>query len=208
MRVGLDLLTSPLRCARVQIVNSTDESFAMIQSNESAEARELGLLEAITSEPEIRQADLATKLGVAVGTVNWLLKRMGSKGWIKVRRIGRWRWNYILTPVGLAEKARLTRQYLDHSMTVYRQTRAWAREQVAEMKQRGFRSVSVRVVGDSNSDLGDVCRLTCVEHGMKVLPSPEASVPSFEVDGLRLTVDWPQTDGDAQRDGGRERATT
>jgi len=75
-------------------------------ASRSVDPRELELLEVLAEEPEVRQVDLATRLGVAVGTVNWLLKRLAAKGWIKIRRIGRWRWSYILTPKGLAEKAR------------------------------------------------------------------------------------------------------
>jgi hypothetical protein len=49
---------------------------------------ELQLLEALELEPETTQA------GVAVGMVNWYLKRWTAKGTIKVKRIGRWQWCY------------------------------------------------------------------------------------------------------------------
>jgi DNA-binding MarR family transcriptional regulator len=45
--------------------------------------RELGLLTEIERDPDITQAGLATKLGVAVGTVNWHLKRLTAKGYVK-----------------------------------------------------------------------------------------------------------------------------
>jgi len=80
----------------------------MMTGKNSDELRELELLEALVEDPEVRQVDLATRLGVAVGTVNWLLKRLASKGFLKVRRIGRWKWRYLLTPRGMSEKARLT----------------------------------------------------------------------------------------------------
>ena len=60
---------------------------------------ELQLLEALEAEPETSQADLAAKVGVAVGTVNWYIKRWSAKGYIKVKRIGRWRWRYLLAPI-------------------------------------------------------------------------------------------------------------
>jgi DNA-binding CsgD family transcriptional regulator len=41
--------------------------------------RELSLLEQVERDPDINQATLATQLGVAVGTVNWHLKRLVSK---------------------------------------------------------------------------------------------------------------------------------
>ena len=55
----------------------------------SEKQRELELLEALEEEPETSQADLAVKVGVAVGTVNWYLKRWAAKGYVKIIRIGR-----------------------------------------------------------------------------------------------------------------------
>ena len=40
----------------------------------------LQLLEALEADPETTQADLATRAGVAGGTVNWYLKRWSAKG--------------------------------------------------------------------------------------------------------------------------------
>ena len=89
---------------------------------------ELQLLEALESNPETSQADLATRAGVAVGTVNWYLKRWTAKGLVKVKRIGRWQWRYLLTPKGMAEKADLANRYFQASMRIYRQTRTDARQ--------------------------------------------------------------------------------
>ena len=49
-------------------------------------ARDLQLLEHIEIDPDISQASLAANLGVAIGTVNWHLKRLVAKGYVKVRR--------------------------------------------------------------------------------------------------------------------------
>ena len=43
---------------------------------------ELRILEVLAEEPRVRQVDLAVRLGVAVGMVNWLLKRLLAKGYI------------------------------------------------------------------------------------------------------------------------------
>jgi hypothetical protein len=72
----------------------------MDKQTDSEEIRNLRLLEALAEEPEIRQVDLAARLGMAVGTVNWLLKRLTAKGYVKVKRIGQWHWRYLLTPPG------------------------------------------------------------------------------------------------------------
>ena len=50
------------------------------------ELRELTLLENIENDPDVNQSTLATQLGVAVGTVNWHIKRLIAKGYVKVKR--------------------------------------------------------------------------------------------------------------------------
>lgn len=155
--------------------------------------RELKLLEAIEEEPEARQVDLAARVGVAVGTVNWLIKRLAAKGYIKVKRIGRWRWRYLLTPKGFAEKARLTQRYLRESMRLYRETRQEARRMLAKIRKKGY--TQVRIEGEPENDLVDVCRLTCLEQGIAIVRSEDA--PLLRVAGRELTLEWPEGgDGD------------
>ncbi len=89
--------------------------------------RELLLLEQIEHDPDVTQATLASQLGVAVGTVNWHLKRFVSKGYVKVKRAQRRKLRYIITPEGLAFRARLTVNYVDSSMRLYRKTRSRVR---------------------------------------------------------------------------------
>ena len=49
--------------------------------------QDLQILEQVERNPDITQADLATRLGMAVGSVNWYLKRLINKGYIKVRQM-------------------------------------------------------------------------------------------------------------------------
>ena len=79
---------------------------------------ELRILEQIEQEPETTQSDLAARLGVAVGTVNWYVKRLVKKGHIKVTRLQRRRLRYLITPDGITEKTRLAMEYVQVSMYV------------------------------------------------------------------------------------------
>jgi DNA-binding MarR family transcriptional regulator len=63
--------------------------------------RELEMLEQIERDPDISQASLAAQLGVAVGTINWYIKRLIAKGYVKVKRAQRRKLRYIITPEGL-----------------------------------------------------------------------------------------------------------
>jgi DNA-binding MarR family transcriptional regulator len=133
--------------------------------DEAGEAQHaLGLLEEIGRDPDTTQATLASRLGVAVGTVNWHLKRLIAKGYVKVKRAERRKLRYILTPEGLALRGRLTVAYVERSMALYRQAREDARHALALAREKGYRSVSV----DGDGDIADVARLTCLEQGMPI----------------------------------------
>ncbi len=91
------------------------------------ELHELGLLEEIAQDPDTTQSTLAARLGVAVGTVNWYLKRLVAKGYVKVKRAERRKLRYILTPEGIALRAQLTLNYVENSMALYRRVREQSR---------------------------------------------------------------------------------
>jgi len=151
----------------------------------SKDIRELELLEALAVKPEARQVDLAARLGVAVGTVNWHLKRLAAKGYIKVKRIGRWQWGYILTPKGMTEKARLTMSYIRSSMSLYREVRGQCRNLLQQVMKAGYREV----VLDGEGDLVDVCRLTCFEQGVHpLMDHTQGEVPILRIQGRQIVL--------------------
>lgn len=127
--------------------------------------RELVLLEQIEHDPDVTQASLAAQLGVAVGTVNWLIRRMIDKGYVKIKRAQRRKLKYIITPEGLAFRAQLTVNYIDTSMRLYRRTRQHVRELLLEVKKANYSTIYV--VGEG--DIADIIRLTCLEQGVMVL---------------------------------------
>src|SRR5574339_1145223 len=136
------------------------------------ELRELTLLENIESYPDVNQSTLATQLGVAVGTVNWHLKRLIAKGYVKVMRAERKKLRYIITPEGIALRARLAVDYVERSFTLYRRTRQKVRERLQEVKSAGYDRV--RIAG--KGDVADICRLTCLEQGVSVVTDKNAPV--------------------------------
>lgn len=151
-------------------------------------ARELGLLEEIERDPDTTQASMADRLGVAVGTVNWHIKRLIAKGYVKVKRAERRKLRYIITPEGIAERAKLTIAYIENSMLLYRQTRQQALQVLHLAREQGFNQVMIQ--GDG--DIADVCRLTSIEQGMSVLESgEEGSVAVILIDGRELILKDP-----------------
>ena len=152
-----------------------------MESNE--ELRELTLLEQIENNPDVNQSALATQLGVAVGTVNWHLKRLIAKGAVKVSRAERKKLRYIITPEGLALRARLAVNYVEQSFSVYRRTRQRVKDHVTKIRKAGFDSV--RIVG--SGDVADICKLTCLEQGIAVVSSKQA--PALILDGYKIRLE-------------------
>jgi len=138
----------------------------------------LHLLEQIESDPDITQVTLKERLDVAVGTVNWHLKRLVSKGYVKVKRAQRRKLRYIITPEGIALRTHLTVNYIETSMDLYRRTRQRVRELLVQVKQAGFESVCV----EGEGDIADICRLTCLEQGIRTVE--KAALASSATDEL------------------------
>lgn len=152
-------------------------------------ARELSLLEHIESNPDITQANLADQLGVAVGTVNWHIKRMVAKGYVKVMRAQRKKLRYIITPSGVALRARLTVEYLERSLHLYRKTRERVTELLEEARLAGFDSVRLDVQRKGPDDILDICRLTCLEQNITVVE--EGPAPVLAVRGAKVELRMP-----------------
>jgi DNA-binding MarR family transcriptional regulator len=149
--------------------------------------RQLRILEALERDPNTTQARLAAQLGVAVGSVNWYLKRLIRKGYVKAKRMERRRLKYLVTPQGLALKARLTSQYMEASLRVYRELRQAARETLAQVHSKGYTAVSV----DGKDEVMEIFRLTCLEEGVRVEKDQAAAVPEVRLENTEFVVVWP-----------------
>lgn len=145
--------------------------------------RELSLLERIEDDPDVNQATLATQLGVAVGTVNWHLKRLIAKGAVKVSRAERKKLRYIITPEGIALRARLAVDYVERTFSVYRRTRQRVKDHIGKVRHAGYDRI--RIVG--SGDVADICRLTCLEQGISVVA--DKSVPALVLDGYKVHLE-------------------
>jgi DNA-binding MarR family transcriptional regulator len=147
---------------------------------------DLTILEQIEQNPDATQATLAGHMNVAVGTINWHLKRLIEKGYVKVHRLERKKLRYIITPEGIALRARLTVDYIQSSFNLYRTVRVRVLEGLDQVKQAGFHTV--RIVGDG--DVAEVCRLTCLEQGVAVVEDTDA--PALVIHYLKVFVEWKE----------------
>jgi EPS-associated MarR family transcriptional regulator len=84
-------------------------------------------LKALQENPGVTQRTLAKEVGINVSTINFCLKALVEKGWIKMGNFSnnpdKLSYAYLLTPTGVAEKAVLTRRFLQRKMAEYEKLR-------------------------------------------------------------------------------------
>ncbi len=151
-------------------------------------SRDLIILERIEQDPDATQASLAAHLGVAVGTINWHLKRLIAKGYVKVRRVERRKLRYIITPDGLTLRARLTIDYIQTSFRLYRQIRTRVLAVLDELRKSGVRAVRL----DGDGEIAEVCRLTCLEQGIAIVE--DSNAPILRVNNLKVILETESSD--------------
>ena len=95
------------------------------QDNPVQEELRLRVMRVLESNPKATQREIAEELGVSLGGINYCIKALVDRGWLKLnnfaksnRKLG---YAYILTPDGLSEKAKITGRFLKRKMAEYEQ---------------------------------------------------------------------------------------
>ncbi len=82
----------------------------------------------LQENPDLTQRELAEKLGISVGGLNYCIKALMEKGWVKMRNFAnsknKFGYVYVLTPSGMAEKAAITNGFLRRKMGEYEALKA------------------------------------------------------------------------------------
>lgn len=143
---------------------------------------EYSLLDEIGRDSMVTQATLSNRLGIAVGSVNWYIKRLINRGWVKVSHLNRTRLKYDLTPEGMAIFTQRAYNYARDSLKVYSSLRKKAKALVAELKQKGID----RVYLEGDDEAIDILRLTCIEAGIRLDESPNGAILKVEGQDYRL----------------------
>jgi len=83
----------------------------------------LDLLRKLKSNPHCTQRELSQEMGISLGKVNYCLQKLTKKGWIKLTNFSRssnkMGYAYLLTPIGIEEKSRLTFSFLKRKVIEY-----------------------------------------------------------------------------------------
>lgn len=82
----------------------------------------------LQDNPDLTQRELAEKLGISVGGLNYCLKALMAKGLVKMKNFAdsknKFGYVYVLTPTGMAEKAAITQRFLCRKLDEYEALRA------------------------------------------------------------------------------------
>ncbi len=106
-------------------------------TNQELEYRALKTLE---TNPELTQRQLAEELGISLGKTHYLIKSLINVGWVKLDNFqksnNKWGYAYLLTPMGIAEKAAITARFLIKKQHEYNALRDEIAQLQAEVRSQ------------------------------------------------------------------------
>lgn len=101
------------------------------------------LMRLLEANPAMSQRDAARALGMSVGKVNYCVRSLTSKGWVKAAHFknshNKAAYRYLLTPRGLQQKAQLTVRFLQAKLLEYESLRAEIEQMREEAARLGLR---------------------------------------------------------------------
>ena len=104
---------------------------------DTADDLSIALLRRLADTPQASQRELARDTGVSLGKLNYALRALIDKGWVKAGNFGRnpdkASYAYLLTPSGIEAKAQLTRAFLVRKMGEYDRLRTEIEDLQAEI---------------------------------------------------------------------------
>lgn len=122
------------------------------------------LLCLVEENAQLSQRQLSGELGIALGSVNWYLKRCLSKGLIKISQAPLKRYMYYLTPKGMEEKGRLMAQYLKWSLDFFRLGREESCDILSRCAAQGRRDIVLA----GNSDMAEIFIMSAVDFSVSI----------------------------------------
>jgi len=100
------------------------------------------LLKLLSRESNLTQRNMAKRMGISLGKVNYCVSELAKRGFIKINRFkdssNKISYIYLLTPRGLEEKASLTLAFLRRKTLEYEETKRQIRELSAELEEESL----------------------------------------------------------------------
>ena len=100
-----------------------EQNQSTLASAEKQAVTHFKVMRILQDHPDLTQRELADKLGMSVGGLNYCLHALIDKGFVKMGNFqkskNKFKYVYLLTPQGIAEKVALTRRFLQRKMQEY-----------------------------------------------------------------------------------------
>ena len=117
----------------------------------------------VSENENVSQRELSRKLGVSVSTVNVLMNKMIREGLMKMTQVSQKQVLYMLTPVGMMEKAHKTVRYLKaHYRAIYE-----TKEKIKAVLEESSREYDVIYVLMSNDEMSEILSIAVQEFIIK-----------------------------------------
>ncbi len=81
------------------------------------------IIRKISKDSNISQREISTELGISLGKVNYCLRALKEKGFIKIKNFrkskNKMKYFYVLTPKGISEKTKITIRFMKQKIREY-----------------------------------------------------------------------------------------
>jgi len=120
------------------------------QQAQTQEDTHFRIMRILQENPDLTQRELADKLGMSVSGLNYCLKALIEKGFVKMGNFqkskNKFKYVYLLTPQGLATKASLTGRFLQRKLAEYQALQA----EIAALRAEANDQEDIEVKAASN----------------------------------------------------------
>ena len=107
----------------VQLLNSNIYSMKRDKDPLFKDEEYLNIIRKISKDSNISQREISTELGISLGKVNYCLRALKEKGFIKIKNFkkseNKMKYFYILTPKGISEKTKITIRFMKQKIREY-----------------------------------------------------------------------------------------
>ena len=106
------------------------------------------MLAEVWRDPETTQRSLGRRLGISLGLTNHLVRKLVSKGYVRVVKANWRRRFYAVTPKGMVQKVRLTLGYVGHFLDDYQNVKLILREELSPLRLHKESRIAIYGPGD------------------------------------------------------------
>ena len=112
------------------------------------EITQYNILQSLENGDQISQRQLSSQLGINVASINFALKKLTKRGFVKMLGVNPRRMQYILTPKGIAEKTQLAYKFFDRNFHFYKAVRKDVEDKIGSIQFNDKKRVALYGVTD------------------------------------------------------------